>query len=337
MTSLKRLSIHSLLRYILVVIFISSILLSSLMTLAHAQNTDSTVSYLTEEQIDGYLPPPPMENLIHNGITREYILYLPKSYDGRSKLPLLLNFHGFGGMAKYHYYNADMRSIAESEQFMLVYPQGTLLNDIGDQAHWNAGLDTPENKSNADDFGFIEALIDKLSSTYLIDQERIYAIGYSNGGYFSYALACYHSDKIAAIASVSGTMLLETHGYCNPKHPTGMLNIHGTADDVVPYFYDGSDNLASTEAVISYWTNFNSGNHNKIQNMLLNTIQNPSSVGSENPIEHYTYIHSNNDIFVEHYRVVDGEHVWFDFTHNGANTNQLIWNFVSRYNNKGLR
>lgn len=332
----KRLFIRSIWLHLFTIICLLS-LGANFQSTAYAQNTDKKVEYTTKEEYYEDFPPPPMESLVHNGVEREYILYLSENYDGKSKMPLLLNFHGFGGMASYHYYNADMRSIADTENFMLVYPQGTLLNGLEGQAHWNAGLDRPENKSNADDFGFINALIDKLSLTYRIDTDRIYAIGYSNGGYFSYALACYHSDKIAAIASVSGTMMLETHGYCNPQHPTGMLNIHGTADAVVPYHYNGTDNLASIEAVLSYWTEFNSGTHNTVQNIIQNTLQNTSSINAENPVEHFTYIHSNNDIYVEHYKVIDGEHVWFDFTHNGTSTNQLIWDFVSRYNTKGLR
>ena len=145
-------------------------------------------------------------SLLHDGVAREYILYVPDSYDGASDVPLMLNFHGFGGTAAQHLDWADMRSLAEMDTFLLVYPQGTLLN--GDP-HWNAGLESEENKSDADDFGFVEALIGEISSGYRIDSTRVYACGYSNGAFFAYALACYHGDKIAAIGSVAGTMMSE--------------------------------------------------------------------------------------------------------------------------------
>ena len=51
------------------------------------------------------------------------------------------------------------------------------------------------------------SLIENLSSTYSIDADRIYASGYSNGGFMSYSLVCYHSDIFAGIGAVSSTML----------------------------------------------------------------------------------------------------------------------------------
>ena len=136
------------------------------------------------------------QTLSHDGITREYVIYVPDSYDGTSAVPLMLNFHGYGGIADQYLKYADMRPLADTENFILVYPQGTLLD--GDP-HWNSGLESDENKSDADDFGFVEALINEISSNYNIDLARVYSCGYSNGAFFTYALACYHSDKIAAI------------------------------------------------------------------------------------------------------------------------------------------
>ena len=100
-----------------------------------------------------------------------------------------------------------MRSTADSENFILVYPQGS---DLDGSSHWNAALNGGDNKSDVDDLGFIDALINKLSSENLIDLKRVYAVGYSNGGMMSYALGCYKSNLIAAIGSVSGYMLQST-------------------------------------------------------------------------------------------------------------------------------
>ena len=75
----------------------------------------------------GYSNSIEMETLEHNGETREYHLHIPNSYDGSSDVPLLFNFHGFGGTATDQLEWADMRSLAEEHNFILVYPQGTLL------------------------------------------------------------------------------------------------------------------------------------------------------------------------------------------------------------------
>jgi polyhydroxybutyrate depolymerase len=261
-----------------------------------------------------------MESLEHDGLQRQYIVYVPASYDGSSDVPLMLNFHGFGGTASDFMNWADMRDLAESENFILVYPQGALLEG---SPHWNAALDSPDNKSSTDDFGFVEALIEELSSQYSIDTDRVYAAGYSNGAFFSYALACHRSDLVAAIGSVAGTMLEDS---CNPTHPTSMINIHGTSDYVVPY--TGGEGLAAIEDVLDYWVDFNNTNSSPI----IDSVQD-----SGTRIERYSFINGDGNTEVEHYKVINGDHIWFDISYEGANTGQLIWDFVSRYDKNGLR
>lgn len=259
----------------------------------------------------------PIQTLLFGGVEREYVLYIPHSYNGTEEVPLMLNFHGFGGSANHFLNVADMRQIADSESFILVYPQGTLLDGY---SHWNAGLDSPENKSSANDFGFVEALLDELSKNYAIDQTKVYASGFSNGAFFAYALACFLNDRITAIASVAGTMLTETHENCSPSYPIAMLNIHGTSDSVVPY--NGGEGLNSISSVITYWTNYNSSN-----------TETSKTIVTENNliIEHFIYKNEQNGIAIEHYKVIDGGHDWFDFNHNGKNINQIIWEFVSKF------
>lgn len=265
---------------------------------------------------------PNAETLVHDGETREYIVYVPDSYDGSLAVPLMFNFHGFGGIVSDYMKLADMRPLAESENFILVYPQGTLLDGF---SHWNAALDTPDNKSDADDLGFMEVLIDELSATYRIDSERIYACGYSNGAFFSYALACYQSDKIAAIGSVSGTML-DISSTCAPSHPTAMINIHGTSDKVIPY--EGSSDYISIDTVLNFWTDFN---HTHTTPVL--SIENDRGTS----IEHYQYPEGDGGVSIEHYKLIGGDHVWFDMNYQGSNTSKLIWDFLSKYDIKGLR
>lgn len=258
--------------------------------------------------------------LVHDDEIREYILYVPSSYNELTSVPLVLNFHGFGGIATDYMNYADMRLLSESEGFILAYPQGSCLNG---SSHWNPSLPSSDNKSNADDFGFVEALINQLSTSYAIDSERIYACGYSNGAMLSYALACYKSDLIAAIGSVSGTML---DSDCTPSHPVPMINIHGTSDSVLPY--NGSSDYSSVEVDISRWTTINNTN-------LIPVINTENNNGVT--IDHYTYSGGDNDTSVEHYKIVDGNHVWFDVNYQGNNTSNLLWNFMSKYDINGLR
>ena len=255
-----------------------------------------------------------------DGETREYLIYIPNSYDTIKSVPLLLNFHGFGGSANEFMNDADMRSLAASYSFILVYPQGSSLDGF---SHWNACPIGGDNKSDADDFGFVEALINKVSSQYNIDVERIYSAGYSNGGMMAYGLANYRSDLIAAVASVSGAML-DCIG--STSHPMPVVHLHGTSDDVLPY--NGSNDWNSVQSTLDHWINFN------------NTTTNPtvSTVNSEGTtIEHYLYGQGNRSVSVEHYKYIEGGHVWFSAAFQGRNTSELVWGFVSQFDINGKR
>ena len=211
---------------------------------------------------------------------------------------------------------ADMRSLAEADTFILIYPQGSCLDGL---SHWNACPLGGDNKSNADDFGFIESMITEISSQYNVDMERIYAAGYSNGGMMAYGLANYKSDLIAAVASVSGVML-DCTGPTN--HPMPVVHLHGASDGVIPY--NGSSDYNSAQSVLDHWINFN------------NTVLTPT-VTSDNNIEHYVYDQGDSSVSVEHYKYIGGDHVWFSANFQGQNTSELVWNFVSRYGINGLR
>lgn len=261
-----------------------------------------------------------VKTLVHDNLNKEYVLYIPNSYDGTSAVPLMLNFHGFGGSASDYMQEADMRCLAESETFVLVYPQGSFLDGY---SHWNACPIGGDNKSDADDFGFVESMINEISSQYNIDMERIYAAGYSNGGMMAYGLANYKSDLIAAVASVSGAML-DCTGPTN--HPMPVVHLHGTSDGVLPY--NGGSGWNSAQSTLEHWINFNNTNTSP-------TVTTDNSGGMT--IEHYVYDQGDSLVSVEHYKYIGGYHVWFNSTFQSQTTSELVWSFVSRYDINGLR
>ena len=257
--------------------------------------------------------------LSHDGLARQFVVYVPTNYNTDTEYPLMINFHGFGGTASDFVETADMRSLAESENFIVVYPQGTLL---GGYPHWNSSAPSSDNKSSVDDIGFVEALIENISSTYSINENRIYAAGYSNGGFMSYYLAC-NSTKFAAIGSVAGTMIDDSYQNCNALVPTAMINIHGTADSVVLYEGDSYGSTAIKD-VVTWWKNFNSCLNEDVL-----TNQNGS-------IEQQIFYDDSGNPYVQHIKIYDGGHYWSDkLNFNGKNTSELIWDFVSQFNLDG--
>jgi polyhydroxybutyrate depolymerase len=163
------------------------------------------------------------------GTKRLYKLHLPASPQER---PLVLVFHG--GMQN----GAVIRKItgmdaeADRENFTVVYPYGSgrLKKKF---LMWNAYdcCGFPVEKK-IDDVAFVSALIEELSACYKIDRTRVYACGFSNGAMFVYRLAAELSEKIAAVASVGGSMSGKEKA---PAVPVSVLVIHGTADRHVPY------------------------------------------------------------------------------------------------------
>ena len=253
----------------------------------------------------------------HGGYEREYLLHVPENYDSSISHPIVFNFHGFGGTATDHMYSADFRSISDTAGFILVYPQGLALNE--GSPHWNIAENGSDNKSDSDDFGFIDALINELSVEYNVDVNRIYACGFSNGAGFSFSAAC-HLNQFAAIASISGLMSDWALDNCDPPNPVGVMIIHGTSDNERPY--SGIDDFSlSVDEEIQFWTDYNN----------TDTIPHITNFNDGNPIEHFKYNNGTNGSLVELFKINNGYHIWFNFNYEGKTSNQLIWNFFSKH------
>ena len=271
------------------------------------------------------------ESIIHDGIQRNYIVYIPEIYDGSSAVPLVLNFHGYGSNATQQMFYGDFRDIADTEGFLLVHPEGTLSN--GNQ-FWNVGF-PGTTSSTIDDVGFTEALIDELANSYAIDLDRVYATGMSNGGFMSFLLACQLSEKIAAVASVTGSMTPDTFNDCNAQHPTPVLQIHGTNDSVVPYDGNSIWTLPIVD-VVSYWVN-----HNNCDTTPTTTTFPDLDLSDGSTVEHSVYEDGDLGSTTEHMKVIGGGHTWPGSIINTPGTNQdidasmEIWSFFSRFDING--
>ena len=261
-----------------------------------------------------------------DGINREYVLYIPSSYDSIDTVPLMLIFHGWTMYANEQMEISDMRPLAESEKFILIYPQGTFLNGL---THWNVGSWTSE--SNSDDLGFVDELINHISNNYNIDMKRIYAAGYSDGGFFSQELACKLSNDIAAIGTVASNMSTRTKDNCNPSHPTPVVTISGTNDNVVSYDGTNFEGQISHNEVLNYWISYNQTNESPIISDLPNIDTTDGST-----VKLYEYKNGTNNVEIEHYKVINGGHNWpGSFGNMDINANSIIWNFVSKFDIDG--
>ncbi|MDX1651214.1 MAG: PHB depolymerase family esterase [Brumimicrobium sp.] len=259
----------------------------------------------------------------HDGMTREYKIYIPASYVNGNPVPLVFNLHGYTSNMTQQEVYGDFRPIADTANFIIVHPNGTF--DNSGNRWWNAyGLAAP------DDVDFISKLIDSVSADYSIDPERIYSTGMSNGGFMSFELACTLGNRIAAVASVTGTMPAGSFSGCNAPKPTPIMQIHGTADPTVPY--NGSASLESVPAVVGYWVGQTNSNTTPTVINVPDTDPNDGCTA-----EHYIYPGGDQNSSVEHFKIINGGHTWPGAPVNIGTTNHdidasvEIWRFFSKY------
>ena len=256
----------------------------------------------------------------HNGVLREYYVYIPSSYTPSSNSPLLFVFHGYGSSATNILYYSNFQGLAEQDGYILVYPQGSLLNGV---THWNVGGWTVG--STVDDVSFTEDIIDIIANEYYINTDRIYSTGMSNGGYMSYGLAC-NSTKFAAIASVTGSMTPEIDNNCAPDHPTPILQIHGLQDFTVPY--TGAVWSLSIPDVMEYWSSFDTCDEEP------STIINDLNDGSY--ILFDSYQNCSNSVGVELILHSTMGHTWPSINNHSISATEQIWSFFGKYDINGL-
>lgn len=267
-------------------------------------------------------------SFVYDGILRTYRLYIPALYNPAEPVPLVFNLHGYGSDNIEQEFYGDFRPIADTANFIIAHPNGTL--DAFNQRFWNTF-----GSSAVDDVGFLSALIDTISASYTIDPNAVYSTGMSNGGFMSYELACMLSDRITAVASVTGSMIWAHLNACNPLHPTPVMEIHGTADNVVPY--NGTFLFAPIDTLVNRWVVFNGCS-------LVPEIIPVPDIDPEDgcTAELYRFTGGEQGTRVELYKVLGGGHSWpgapfvIDVTNMDFSASVKIWQFFSQFTLNGL-
>ena len=258
----------------------------------------------------------------HQGMDREYWLYLPEGLS--EDAPLVLLLHGYKASAEG--YRPEMMEVAKENGFALCYPQGAI--DSRGKTCWNVGYPFQENLKT-DDVDFLCSLARHLQKEHRLSRKNTFLTGMSNGGEMCHLMAYLKPDVFAAFAPIAGLSMEWSYKKYEAKKPVPMMEVHGTMDKTSRWEGDPSNEggwgeyLAVPQAV-AYWAAKAHCTHEE-------TIELPL-------IRNKVVLHKYNGgepaweggpaIEVRLYEVIGGKHTW---ALNDMDTCREIWNFFKIY------
>lgn len=271
----------------------------------------------------------------YGGVERQYIEYIPANV--LSPAPVLFVLHGLGDDMSNMFNATGFKQIADQHGWIVITPQALEASVMGYSmgTAWNSGISITYGayhigiNEDVDDSGFIMAILDDLIANNNADASRVYATGFSMGGFMSNRLAIEHGDRITAIASVSGTVGIDIQGNTPVGHVSAM-HIHGTADGTVGYenadFSLGTASVSvglGAEATVEYWRSYNQCSATPT------TYNYPDNMNDGLTFERYEYTGGTNGTRTVFIKVNGGDHTWYYTPNNDIDYTTEIYNFFA--------
>ncbi|MCO5234549.1 MAG: T9SS type A sorting domain-containing protein [Chitinophagales bacterium] len=254
-----------------------------------------------------------------DGVTRDFRVYLPQNYSPDQSYSLVIGIHGLGdNMTNFANAFWEFKEIADSQNIILAFPQGTDNLILG--TGWNAAAGNlgiyPSEQYN--DVGFIDSLTDKMQREYPIIKEKTYLFGFSNGGFMVQRMACQSNERYAAIASIAGTIGNKVYD-CNPSRTLPILHFHGTADLNVGY----TINLfgINVDELLKKWQKINGCDPTPISINIPNTKVDGYFVTQ--------YVYQNCNERLEFFKIHNADHILLNAQKNDISYSEVMWNFFN--------
>jgi polyhydroxybutyrate depolymerase len=177
-------------------------------------------------------PPPASASPAASPATRPYGLHLPPGLDRSKPAQLVVSLHGYGAPSgESHAHALGLDTLADEQGFVLAMPDGTV--DSHGSRFWNASDACCDfDHTGVDDVAYIAWVIDDVSRKVLVDRNRVFVVGHSNGGFFAHRLACELAPRLAGAISIAGAGWKDA-SRCKPAAPVSVLEIHGDADIII--------------------------------------------------------------------------------------------------------
>lgn len=152
-----------------------------------------------------------------------YFVRAPAGWDGKSRLPVAVFFHGYRSSAADTMANEELGETLSKAGILLVAPDG-----VG--GSWSVADRLSRGRDN---IAYTRAVLADVRRRFPIDERRLVATGFSAGGFMVWQIACAAGNLFAAYAPFSGAFLDPIPDHC-PMGPISLLHVHGTADAMVP-------------------------------------------------------------------------------------------------------
>lgn len=179
------------------------------------------------------------------GRSRTLILHVPPAADKGGALPLLLVYHGALDTAAATESSTDFNRVADERGMYVAYLQGY-------QDTWNEGAGhTPAEVAGVDDVAFTKDALAAIEGAVDVDRTRVGATGLSNGALMTQLLGCRLADRLHVIIPVAGPLPVSIAKTCAPSRPVSVLEVHGTADESIPYDGGGFAGVGGGTTVLS--------------------------------------------------------------------------------------
>jgi polyhydroxybutyrate depolymerase len=184
------------------------------------------------------------------GGDRQFQITLPDNYSASNSYPLIIGLAGYqqSSLEFNQIWNFD--KYVDSKEFIYVAPDGKF-DRFGNQ-FWNGAGCCDTGKIHTDDDAYILSIIQKISGQYSIDQNRIYLIGHSNGGFMVNELACRHANLFAGVIDIAGGNYSNL-SQCKPTSPINYLEVWGSKDETFSGNHELGKKIAGAVTLLNFW------------------------------------------------------------------------------------
>lgn len=194
-------------------------------------------------------------DMTFRGFRRDFLVHVPANFSPHESYPLVIVVHGAFSSASAFAEITGFSDLADKEGFIISYANGVGI--LGFLRHWNAGFCcafAAENK--IDDTGYLKQIIKSTSKSLSIDQDKIFLVGFSNGGMLVHRFATEYPNyprSVAIVSATVGAIDVNVNPEWKLKPPTTAVSVflaHGKADDSIPF--EGGSGQGSNEELSFY-------------------------------------------------------------------------------------